>query len=65
MGYEVIDDNNSIFECDVKHVALYKDTEGFVAETETDLGASVSYDVDLTPIVDDIQPRWGAVSGGT
>ena len=41
------------------------DSNKVAVETKTDLGASVSYDVAITPVVDDIQPRWGAVSGGT
>ena len=41
------------------------DANKAVMEKKTDLGATVSYDVAITPVVDDIQPRWGAVSGGT
>ena len=44
---------------------ISKDSNGDVTETKTYLNADVLYDVAITPVVDDIQPRWGAVSGGT
>ena len=65
MGYEVINDENTSHDCAIEHVALSTDSEGVVTETKTDLSATVSYQVDLTPVVDDVLPRWGAVSGGT
>ena len=66
MGYEVINDENSSYDCPIELIEFTKDSQGVViSETRTDLGASVTYRVDITPIVDDIQPRWGAVSGGT
>ena len=46
-------------------VEFTKDEEGTVAETKTDLGQTVSYQVSQTPALDDISPRWGAVSGNT
>ena len=55
MGYEVIDDNNDSYECKIEHVAFETDSQGVVVtEIKTDLGATVSYEVDLTPVVDDI-----------
>ena len=65
MGYEVINDDADTYSCKIEHVALSTDSEGVVTETKTDLSATVSYEVNVTPVVDDIQPRWGAVSGGT
>ena len=64
MGYEVIDNDDDAYSCAIEHVELIQTTEG-VQEVKTDLGQRVSYEVAITPVVDDIQPRWGAVSGGT
>ena len=58
MGYEVINDDSDTYDCKVEHVDLTSDTK-------TDLGVTVTYDVAITPVIDDILPRWGAVSGGT
>lgn len=66
IGYEVIDDDSSAYDCKIEHVEISKDAaDGVPTETKTDLNAFVSYDMAITPVVDDIQPRWGAVSGGT
>lgn len=65
MGYEVINDDNDTYQCKIEHVELTTDSDGRVTETKTDLSSTVTYDVSITPVVDDIQPRWGAVSGGT
>ena len=66
MGYEVINDENTSYDCPIELVELTRDSQGtVVSENKTNLGTSVSYSVDATPVVDDIQPRWGAVSGGT
>ena len=50
IGYEVIDDDSSAYECKVELVEIGEDA----SETKTDLGASVSYDMAITPVVDDI-----------
>ena len=65
IGYEVIKDEGDQYECKVEHVEISVDANKAVMEKKTDLGTTVSYDVAITPVVDDIQPRWGAVSGGT
>ena len=31
----------------------------------TDVGENVQYSIEKTPTVEEILPRWGAVSGGT
>lgn len=54
MGYEVINDENDTYECKIEHVALSTDSEGIVTETKLDLSAKVSYDVNITPVVEDI-----------
>ena len=64
MGYEVIDDESDTYVCDIDHVELIQGSEG-IDENKTSLNAAVTYDVAITPVVEDIQPRWGAVSGGT
>jgi hypothetical protein len=64
MGYEVVDNDDDVYTCAIDHVELIQTSEG-VNEIKKDLGQTVSYEVAITPVVDDIQPRWGAVSGGT
>ena len=58
MGYEVIDSDTVTHNCAIEHVDL---SSGDV----TPLTQEVEYSVGLTPVVEDIQPRWGAVSGDT
>ena len=58
MGYEVIDSDTVTHNCAIEHVDLS-------TENVTPLTQEVEYAVALTPVVEDIQPRWGAVSGGT
>lgn len=59
-GYEVIDDESETYQCAIELV----ENPGS-EETASDLVETVTYDVNSTPVVDDIWPRWGAVSGGT
>jgi hypothetical protein len=44
-------------------VQFIEEKEGAVMKTN--LGQTVSYQVSQTPALDDISPRWGAVSGNT
>ena len=57
------DDENDTLECNIELVEFSTDLNGDVTETKTDLGETVTYDINSTPVVDDISPRWGAVSG--
>ena len=60
MGYEVIDSDTTTHDCAIEHVDLSTEPA-----TVTTLTENVEYSVALTPVVEDILPRWGAVSGGT
>ena len=64
-GFEVIEDDNDTYQCEIELVEHTTNDDGEAVSTVTDLGEVVSYEVDSTPVVDDISPRWGAVSGGT
>jgi hypothetical protein len=60
MGYEVIDSDTVTHNCAIEHVDLSTEDEDVIT-----LDQEVEYSVALTPVVEDILPRWGAVSGGT
>jgi hypothetical protein len=55
-GNELIDNEDDTYTCNVAHL------EG---DGRQDLGDIVTYDINNTPVIDDIMPRWGAVSGNT
>ena len=57
-GKEVYDNPSSMVSCDVE---LF-DVE---ASTYTPIGQSIDYDLQLTPYLDAIIPRYGSVEGGT
>ena len=54
IGYEVIDDENDTYDCNVELVEFGTDVDGVITETKTDLTETVVYNVDSTPVVDDI-----------
>jgi hypothetical protein len=65
LGYEVIDDESDSYSCKIELVDTRVDEAGAEHVTKQDLGETVTYQLGLTPAIDDISPRWGAVSGGT
>ena len=58
MGYEIIDSDTLYHNCAIEHVDLS-------TAVVTPLTQDVEYSVALTPVVEDILPRWGGVSGDT
>jgi hypothetical protein len=64
-GNEVIESFEESHECNIALVETTTDQDGTVTVNKQDLGETVTYEVFETPVIDDIQPRWGAVSGNT
>lgn len=65
IGYEVIDDEQDTYTCDIDFVYFTTDAEGVVTETVEKQSQQVTYSVAATPVVTSISPRYGDVAGGT
>merc|ERR1712060_695846 len=60
-GYEVIDNDDDQYSCPIQVIQIGENSE----ETEIETGEAITYEVSATPVIDDISPRWGSVTGGT
>ena len=64
IGYEVIDDDSHSYSCPVELIKYVTDPLLQKKEEQrTSLSETVTYEIARTPAIDDINPRWGAVSG--
>ena len=62
-GFEVIEDDNDSYDCPVELVQYVEDTLLQVIEEQKTALTSVTYEIDRTPAVSDVSPRWGSVVG--
>ena len=63
-GFEVINDDNDVCHCPVQLVQYVEDPlTQMMVEQKTSLSSTVTYEIDRTPAVTDVSPRWGSVVG--